>query len=172
MFVGCLPSPTSVERSTAMDPMTQLTQVFQQLHSEEIEQTLEEAFQQLHSEEIEQTLEEIENNPDATPSEKEKAAFLRKFKDFADFMKIAWSGATLTEEDLSKYRDQIPVFQQMVLEFLPKMMSGSSPELRSEVAQKVRSASQGNHSNVFEEVLQELNIVDSEEPSEPDKENA
>ena len=165
-------TPEKTAESASDRSLSPLTQLFQQLHSEEVERTLEEGLQLLHSEEVERTLEKIENNPAAAPAEKEKAAFLRKFKDFADFMRIAWSGATLTEGDLSKYREQIPAFQEMVLALFPKAMSGSSPELRSEVAQKVRSASQGNHSDVFEEVLQVLNLVDSEKQLESDKEKA
>ena len=135
---------------------------------------------------IESFVEYVEKNPEAAEfAEKElrgskfQAAkdLVTKSKDlvtkFPDFVKTAYailSGKPLTEEDISKFRDQIPSFRETFKGKLMKWIAENSPEDRERMANNIRKMHGERHSEVTESVLQELKIVDSEEPSNTDTE--
>ena len=83
------------------------------------------------------------------------------------------TGKPVLEEEDSLFREQAPSLKEEIGESLRKENAEKTPEERAKTAKRIRKVLGPFLPKEFmERMLVELNVVDSEAPSEPDKENA
>ena len=160
------------EKKAAAEAATAAEEELLQQHYEHIESFVKEV--EKNPETIESFVEEVEKNPEvADVVEKEMSGALQITKEmvtkFPGIIKAAFailSGKPQSSEQNSKFREQGASFRQTIKERLIKWIAADSPEERERIANYMRKKHGGHHSEATEATLRELNIIDSEEPSE------
>ncbi len=136
----------------------------------EAEEAAEEEALQEHYDHVDRFLSEAEKLKAAG---KERGVDDSLVADNAGFLRTGVkmvAGKQVSEEENSDFREQAPSLKEVLGASIRKDMSQKTPQARVAIANQLRKMM--GDGPLAARVLKELNIVDSEEPSEPDKENA
>ena len=170
--------------STAMDPKTMLIKPENTADAAEKQAEAEAEAQARHKhcddihQFLNQSIKALEEEPERMIAiGKEIGADYSFEVDNVDLIRTAakmLTGEHVSEEEISDFFERAPSLMGFLRESLHKDMSEKTPEERAKFVKATRELVGDDPIRRLsnERALRELNLVDSEEPSEPDKDNA
>ena len=144
--------------------------------AEAAEAAEEEALQQ-HYEHMDSFLSEVENNPEKLKAAgKEREGDDSLIADNATVLRTGLKmviGGEVSDEEISHFSEQAPSIRADLAESIRKDMSKTPPEELAAIAKGLRKMMGKDplRRALAEKALKELNIIDSDAPSEADAEN-
>ena len=142
----------------------------------EAEEAAEEEELQQHYAHLDQLLDVAEKNPEAVKAAGEEIGVDYSFEaENPGLMRTGFKilqGKPISEKEDAAFREQGPPLREVLGESIRKQNAKKTPEARAKTAKMVRKMMRNQPSHLTEKFLRELDLVDSEEPSEPEKKKA